>query len=112
MARDGSSTSFFLPWRIICTPIEYFCTGAWTMSNESKVEHREALKVELERALIDEYLRGRGYDRAALERLPEEQRRSLLADADVYASGKLTEVEARSHLLDAIHDGSPKSGRD
>ena len=48
----------------------------------------------------------------ALDRNPEEQRRKLLADADVYASGKLTEVEARLHFLDAIHDGSVKSGHD
>jgi hypothetical protein len=40
---------------------------------------------------------------------------SLLADASVYASGKLMEVEARSHFLDEIHDGTPgvlKTGLD
>lgn len=59
----------------------------------------------LERALIDEFVRKRGYDPLTLADLPEGERVSLLKDASVYASGKLMEVEARSHFLDEIHDG-------
>ena len=62
---------------------------------------------QLERALIDEFVRARGYDPLKLADLPEEERERLLRDASVYASGKLTEVEARSHFLDEIHDGIP-----
>lgn len=61
----------------------------------------------LERELIDEYLRTRGYDPVRLPDLPEEDRTALLKDASMYASGKLAEVESRLHFLDEIHDGTP-----
>lgn len=69
----------------------------------------------LERALIDEFVRARGYDPLELADLPEGERERLLKDASVYASGKLMEVEARSHLLDELHNGAPgtrKTGLD
>ena len=55
------------------------------------------------------------YDPLKLADLPEEDRERLLTDASVYASGKLTEIEARSHFLDEIHDSVPgvhKAGLD
>jgi len=67
----------------------------------------EALLGKLERALINEYLGGLGYDPVRLAALPEVEREKLLADASVYASGRLVEVEARSHFLDQIHDSPP-----
>ena len=54
--------------------------------------------------LIDQFLRVRGFDRLRLSELPPERREKLLAEASVYASGKLVEVEARSHFVDEIHD--------
>ena len=70
---------------------------------------------QLERALIDEYVRARGYDPLSLAELPEQQREALLRDASVHASARLAEVESRSHFLDEIHDGVPgisKTGLD
>jgi hypothetical protein len=61
---------------------------------------------QLERALIEEFLRTRGYDSQALADLPEQQRQMLLAEASVYASARLTEVESRSRFLHDIH-GDP-----
>jgi hypothetical protein len=58
---------------------------------------------QLERALIDLFLRARGYDSHALAGLPESQRQLLLAEASVYASARLTEVESRSRFLHDIH---------
>jgi len=66
----------------------------------------EALLGKLERVLIGEYLDGRGYDPVRLAALPEIAREKLLAEASVYASGKLVEVEARSHFLDEMHSGT------
>jgi uncharacterized protein (DUF302 family) len=60
---------------------------------------------QLERALIDEFVRARGYDPQKLSELPEHERGSLLADASVHASARLTEVESRSHFLDEMHAG-------
>ena len=58
----------------------------------------------LERTLIDGFLRSRGVDPRAVSELPESEREKLLADASVYASGKLMEMEARSHYVEQIHD--------
>ena len=60
---------------------------------------------QLERALIDEFMRARGYDPLKLADLPEEERQTLRKEASVYASARLTEVESRSHVLHDIHDG-------
>ena len=59
---------------------------------------------ELETTLIDGFLRSHGVDPGALAALPERYRQKLLTEASVYASGKLMEVEARSHYLEQIHD--------
>ena len=64
---------------------------------------------QLESTLIDEFLRGQGVDAATLAALPEEEREKILVAASVYASGKLMEVEARSHFLDEIHGSAPES---
>ena len=68
---------------------------------------------QLELSLIDDFIHGRGYDPHDLADLPEDVREKLLIDASVYASGKLVEVEARSHYLDDIHTdvpSTPKAG--
>ena len=65
----------------------------------------EAPLSQLERALIAEFVRARGFDPLALADLPEHERKALLKDASIYASGKLTEVESREHFLDEIHPG-------
>jgi hypothetical protein len=59
---------------------------------------------QLERALIDEYVRARGYDPHRLADVPQAERDQLLKDASRYASTRLTEVESRSRFLDDIHD--------
>jgi hypothetical protein len=59
----------------------------------------------LERKLIDEYVRARGYDPDRLEELGDELRNALLKDASIYASSRLAEVEARSQFVHDIHGG-------
>ena len=60
---------------------------------------------ELERRLIDEYLRNAGHDPDALRaRHDDAAARKLLTDAAVYAATKLTEIESRSHYLREIHE--------
>ncbi len=61
----------------------------------------------LERSLIDEYVRARGYDPDKLADLDQKTREALLRDASVYASAKLAEVEARSHYVHDLHEGGP-----
>lgn len=61
----------------------------------------------LERAFMDEYLRRHGYSLATLHALPAEQVKALMEQASLYASARLTEVEARAHLVDDLHRGGP-----
>jgi hypothetical protein len=62
---------------------------------------------ELERSLIDEFVRARGHDPRKLGDLPESQRDELLKQASVHASARMAEVESRSHFVHDIHDGRP-----
>jgi hypothetical protein len=64
----------------------------------------------LERMLIDEFLRLRGLDREALGKLPEAERHHVLADASSYASSRLTEIESRSHYVQELHGAQDASG--
>ncbi len=61
----------------------------------------------LERGFIDEFLRGMGFTFEELQQLKSEQSQALLRAACLYASGRLAEVEARSHLVDELHGGHP-----
>jgi hypothetical protein len=60
---------------------------------------------ELERRLIDEYIRKAGHDPDEVRARHDEASRKLLVDASSYAATKLTEVEARSHYVRELHDG-------
>lgn len=61
---------------------------------------------ELERELITAYVAGAGQDLEALLTRTDEQARRLLADASLYATARLTEVESRSHYLRSLR-GEP-----
>ena len=59
---------------------------------------------ELERVLIETFLSARGFDAAALARLPEAERVAQLREASVTVSARLAEIEARSHYLHDLHE--------
>ena len=58
----------------------------------------------LENALIEEYLREKGYTREDLKKLPTDLVEKLMREASRYASLKMEEVEARAHLVKELHD--------
>ena len=62
---------------------------------------------DLERAFIAEYLKSRGHTPATLRELPEPEVQSLLREASRFASGRLSEVEARAHYIHDLHDVAP-----
>jgi len=81
------------------------------MTHEDSPAHAaEAPLAQLERALIDEYLRGRGYDRSTLASLTSAERHALLKEASSFASGRLSEVETRSQFVHELHDGGEVPG--
>ena len=57
---------------------------------------------EIERQLIAAYLAGAGHDLHELLRRGDDESRRLLAEAGRYASEKLSEIEARSHFIQAL----------
>lgn len=77
------------------------------MSDEHELTATRPPLDQLEQALIDEFVRMQGHDPRQLDGLPEEARNTLLKEASLYASSRLTEMESRSHLLRGIHDGIP-----
>lgn len=70
---------------------------------EAAARPMEDPESQLERALIDEFLRARGLDVSAVHRLPEEEAKRVWTEASVYAAAKLAEVEARAHFVHEIH---------
>jgi hypothetical protein len=57
---------------------------------------------ELERRLIDEYLRSAGQDPDTIRGSHDERSRELLTAASTYAASRLTEVETRAHYLRSL----------
>jgi hypothetical protein len=58
---------------------------------------------QLERALIDEFLRTRGHDSTSVETLPDGERNGLLREASIYATAKLAEIDARARFVHELH---------
>jgi hypothetical protein len=58
---------------------------------------------QLERRLIDEYLRGAGHDPETIHARHDPQARAVMTDAATYAAARLAEVEARSHYVRNLH---------
>jgi hypothetical protein len=62
-------------------------------------------RTQLERAFLEEYLRGLGHSLEELPTLPPAEVKVLMRAASLYASMRLEEVESRSHLIEEIHGG-------
>jgi len=57
----------------------------------------------LERHLIEEYLKSKGYSLEDLKTLPEKEVQELKKQASTYASGKLSEIENRARFAEDLH---------
>lgn len=70
------------------------------LSTDPLMEDPSAL---LEKALIEDYLRQRGYSLEKLRGLPRKLVRRLMKEASRYASLKLEEIESRARFVEEIH---------
>ncbi len=73
------------------------------VTNDIETLRLEEPLAELERQLISAHVAGAGHDVHALLARDDEEARRFLAEASRYASVKLSEVEARSHYVRALH---------
>ena len=76
-----------------------FAAGA--TARKSAVQPMEYPRAQLERALMDEYVRLHGYDPGSVRLRPETEVMTLLEAASEYAADKLAEFESRAH---DVHD--------
>lgn len=58
----------------------------------------------MEKALVEEFLKQKGYTHEDLKKLPAELVEKLMKEASQYASLKMEEVEARAHFVKELHD--------
>jgi hypothetical protein len=70
--------------------------------NGSKKHIDSSPQSALERELIAEYLRNKGYLRKELLKLPKEEAEKLMKEAYLYASLKLAEIEAKASFRQKI----------
>ncbi len=63
----------------------------------------EGPETTLEKQLVTEFLREKGYKLEDLHKLPESQYKALMQEACKYASLKLTDIEAKSQFRKTIH---------
>ena len=75
------------------------------MATDPDVPPLEEPLAELERRLIDEYLRDQGLEPDVVQKRTDAIAKKILADAAQYAALKLTEVESRAHYVRDLHDG-------
>ena len=66
---------------------------------DTLIQQIEEPLAELERILIDEYIRLAGHDPAALRARHDDVSWTVLCPASTHAAMRLTEVEARLHYL-------------
>ena len=57
---------------------------------------------ELERNIIDEFVRGAGFDPATVRARTDAEARKVLTLASAHAAGRLSEVESRLHYLRSL----------
>ena len=67
-------------------------------------EPEDETRALLEKGLIDEYLKDKGYDRKSLKELPEYEANQLMTEASIYASGKLAEIENKARYKQNLKD--------
>ena len=75
------------------------------LTDRTDISPIEEPLAELERRLIDEFIRNLGHDPLALRTSADPAARKILIDAATYASIRLSEVEARSHYVRDLHTG-------
>ena len=67
---------------------------------------KEGPQAAMERSLIEAYLKAKGYSLKDLQKLPEEQAKTLMVEACEYASFRLAQVESMARFREKIEGPS------
>ena len=70
---------------------------------DSDAPIREDQTAHLELALIEQFIRARGFDPARLHEMPDTDRAELQKEAAAHAALKLAEMESRAHYVHELH---------
>ena len=73
------------------------------MEHSFDTPRQEDPHARLERAFIDEFLHEHHLSLETLHQLPASEAARVLSQASVFASGRLSELESRAHLMDELH---------
>ena len=74
-----------------------------TTKQTEKAEPVEDRNAFLEKALIEEYLREKGFSPEEFKKLPADVAEKLMKEASQYASLKMEEVESRARFIKELH---------
>jgi len=74
--------------------------------SEKNENIRDGPESTMEKILLEEYLRTRGFSFKDLCKLPEEEAKSLMIEACKYASLKLAQVESTARFREKIREPS------
>lgn len=72
------------------------------MPDDIQGNSQEEIHAELEKSLINEYLKRKGYTLESLNKLPEDEAHRIMSEASTYASGKLAEIENRARYTNNL----------
>ncbi len=73
------------------------------MAQPTDIPPMEEPLAELERRMIDDYVRGTGQDPATVYARHDDAAKQLLANAAGFVAERLAEVECRSHYIRNLH---------
>ena len=74
--------------------------------SETNDSIRDGPQSKMEKTLLEQYLKSRGYTFKDLCDLPEEEAKSLMIEACKYASLKLAQVESAARFRETIREPS------
>lgn len=77
-----------------------------SMDNEKGQPLMDDMHAFLEKALIEAYLKGRGYSLEDLKGLPEAEAKELMKAASTYASSRLADLEGKARFVNELHEAA------
>jgi hypothetical protein len=72
--------------------------------HDTHADSQEEIHAELEKSLIGEYLKRKGYTLESINKLPEDEIHRIMSEASTHASGILAEIENRARYMQNLNE--------